>query len=239
MNCPHDQIAASLDRWQEVHWQIHQIEKNYHDPDGVRYSFNALIRATKEIPQLLSMELQKRLDYRAVLKPKIEALRNDPLFALLAKNRDYVVHQGTLKVFSKGSIGTTEGKGWKIGFQYAVYPTESSDDAYRRFIETCIKDEEIRDLMGPDCDSNPMLQRVWLLPELPDRDFLDIAVSAWRTCGKLLSEIVVHLGGAPLDTELSCAHDPEAVRRKVYSAAEFFRIVDGIDIKTGEKITAR
>ena len=230
MSCVHEKIALSLDRWQEVHWQIHQIEKHYHSPEGVRYSFNALIRAAKEIPQLLSMELQNRPDYQGQIKPRLDELRADPLFSLLSNKRDYVVHRGMLDVHSSGRIGTTEGHGFKIGFAFSVGPWESSEEAYARFTEVCRSDKEKRRMMGPDCDSWPMLQRKWVLPDLPDEDFLSIAITAWRTCGTKLSEILVHLGGEALDTELRCAHDPERVRSKEYSQAEFFRLVDGINL---------
>ena len=237
MSCPHTEIEASLDRWQEVHWQIHQVEAHYHYPEGVRFSFNALIRAAKEIPQILAMELQNRDDYRNEIRPHIDALKEDPLFALLAKKRDYIVHRGMLEVESTGSIGTTEGRDWKIGFPFPVQPSESSDEAYLRFQRACKRDKEVRQLMGPDCDSRPMIERVWRLSDFPDKDFLEIAIDAWRTCGHILSRIVVHLGGENLDTQLLCAHDPASVRRKVYSQAEFFRTVDGIDINTGKPAT--
>jgi hypothetical protein len=94
-------IEASLDRWTEVHWNIHQIEGNYHFPDGVRYSFNALLRAAKEIPQILSMELQGHPDYSSVLRPLLEKLRIDPLFDLLSHKRDFVVHRGMLEAHSE------------------------------------------------------------------------------------------------------------------------------------------
>lgn len=71
--------------------------------------------------------------------------------------------------------------------------------------------------MGPGCDSWPMIQRKWGLPDFPEQDFLSVAVTAWQTCGKVISEILVHLGGKPLDTSLLCAPDPDKVRRKEYS----------------------
>jgi hypothetical protein len=237
MPCVHEHIEASLDRWQEVHWQIHQIEQNYHDPEGVRYSFNALIRAAKEIPQIASMELQNRADYQIHIKPRIESLKTDPLFSLLSKKRNYIVHSGMLEVSSSGSIGTTEGRGrWKFGCPFPVGCWESSDDAYARFIEICKANKDFRRLMGPDCDSWPMLQRRWCLPEFPDKDFLAVAVTAWRTSGSVLSDILIHLGGDGLDLELQCAHDPERVRSREYSQEEFFRVVDGINIQTGEQV---
>lgn len=232
MSCIHKEIEASLDRWQEVHWQIHQIEKHYHDPDGVRFSFNSLIRAAKEIPQLLSMELQNRSDYSEHIRPHLDELKADPLFSLLSEKRNFIVHRGVLEVHSSGAIGTTEGRGWKISASFPVHPWESSDEAYLRFKKTCKANKNVRDLLGPDCDSWPMLQRKWCLPEFPDRDFLEVAITTWHTAGKTLSDILVHLGGDALDTQLLCAHDPNRVRRREYSQAEFFQFVDGVTLRT-------
>ena len=231
MKCVHKSIESSLARFSEVHWQIHQIEQHYHSPEGVRFSFNGFIRAIKEIPRILSMELQNRNDYGTIIKPKLETLKRDPLFSLLSEKRNYIVHKGMLDIHSSGTIGTTEGRGFKIGFSFPVDLWETSDEAYSRFIKACQSDAFIRQLMGPDCDSWPMLQRKWCLPNFPDQDFLSVAVTAWQTCGTVISEILVHLGGEPLDTSLLCAPDPEKVRRKEYSQADFFRIVDGLNIK--------
>ena len=137
MKCVHKSIESSLDRFSEVHWQIHQIEQHYHSPERVRFPFNGFIRAIKEIPQILSMELQNRNDYDTIIKPKLETLERDPLFSLLSIKRNYIVHKGMLDIHSSGTIGTTEGKGFKIGFPFPVAPWETSDDAYSRFIKAC------------------------------------------------------------------------------------------------------
>ena len=172
MSCVHKNIESSLNRFSEIHWQIHQIEQHYHFPEGVRFSFNTFIRVIKEIPQILSMELQNRSDYSTIIKPKLETLKEDPLFFLLSKRRDYIVHKGMLDVHSSGTIGTTEGRDFKIAFSFPVAAWETSDEAYLRFIEACKSDRFLRELMGPDCDSWPMLQRQWCLPDFPDQDFL-------------------------------------------------------------------
>lgn len=49
-SCAHDNLELSLDRWQECHWHLHQMELHYHQPDGFRYSLNSFIRAVKEVP---------------------------------------------------------------------------------------------------------------------------------------------------------------------------------------------
>jgi hypothetical protein len=159
------------------------------------------------------------------------------LFSLLSKRRDYLVHQGILEVHSSGSIGTTEGKKRpKISADFPVESWESSDEAYQRFVEACMSDKKLRDFLGPDCDSWPILRRRWCIPEFPEQDFLDVAINTWQTLGETLSKILLHIGGEKLDTQMRCRHDPYYVRSKEYSQEEFFRLVDGIDITTGEKI---
>ena len=75
MGCPHSLVEASLDRWLEVHWHIHQIEWHYHSPEGFRYSFNSFIRSAKEVPAIIQMELQNHQDYREKIKPIVDRLR--------------------------------------------------------------------------------------------------------------------------------------------------------------------
>lgn len=224
--CPHTRIETGLDRWTEAHWHIHKMEENFHCPDAFRYSANAFIRTLKEIPQVLKMELQNHPQYRSSIKATIDKLYSDPLFSLLSRKRDFIVHHGVLQLHSSGSVGTTEGRGFKIGAPFPVRPEESSDEAYGRFRELCRRDRDVRALLGPDCDSRPCIQRTWRIPELPDNDLLEICVDAWRVAGKTLSEVVELFGGEALDLTLSCRHDPANVSMKIYSQREFFECVD-------------
>lgn len=227
MACPHSHIEAALDRWAECHWHIHQMEANYHVPDLFRYSLNSYIRAVKEIPQILKMELQNHRNYRADFKPLINSLQSNELMSVLHRKRDFIVHQGMLEVLSKGVVGTTEGRGIKIGIPFAVAPHESTQEAYERFKEVCRNDKFVRNLAGPDSDSWPMIRREWRAPEFPDKELLELTIEAWRLIGEVLSRIVVKLGGEDLDLSFSCRHDPERVKTVEFSQQEFFSSVDG------------
>jgi hypothetical protein len=176
------------------------------------------------------MELQNHVRYKSTFKDIIYSINDDDLLALLLKKRDFIVHHGALELFSKGMIGTTEGRGVKIGIPFHVHPGESSADAYERFKNLCRQDKFVRDLAGPDCDLWPCLVRYWRIPEFKELDLLDLSVAAWRKVGSVLSELVKLLGGERLDLSLSCRHDPEKVRMLTFSQQEFFNSVDGIDI---------
>lgn len=227
MACVHSQVAAALDRWSECHWHIHQMEANYHEPEPFRYSLNSFIRALKEVPQILKMELQNHPRYVPALKPAIDATKSNELLKKLSTQRDFIVHQGMLDLASKGQIGTTEGRGFKIGVGFNVASFESSIEAYERYKEMCRNNPVFREAFGPDCDSRPYLRREWKVEDLGDTELLELAVSAWRALGEAISSIVQLLGGEALDLSMPCRHDPERVKTKVFSQADFFRTVDG------------
>ena len=206
------------------------MEANYHTPDLFRYSLNSFIRAVKEIPQILKMELQNHHAYQSDFKPLIDSLRSNELLAILHKKRDFIVHQGMLEFLSKGCVGTTEGRGIKISIAFPVSPYETTQEAYERFKEQCKKDKLIRDFAGPDCDSWPMIRREWKVPDFPDRELLELSIDAWRFIGEIISQIVLKLGGEKLDLSFSCRHEPEKVKTMEFSQKEFFESVDGVEI---------
>jgi hypothetical protein len=227
-SCAHDNLELSLDRWQECHWHLHQMEGNYHQPDGFRYSLNSFIRAVKEVPLKLHNDLQRHPEVRAKIKPLQEAVSENNLFQKLGKQRDFIVHHGALNPHSRGQIGI------KFTFPFAVHPWESSDEAYERYKALCKTNTVMRGL-GPDCDSAPALWRTWMIPDFPNRDLLDVAFEAWTLLGELLSGAVEAFGGEKLDLTMPCRHDPNLVRIKRYSQRQFFLDVDGIDLEEEER----
>ena len=222
MSCPHSRIETSLDRLAEAHWNLHQIERNYHFPEPFRYSFNASVRVIKEVSQILKMVLQNEPDYRSVIKPMINAMRQDTLLKELATRRNFIVHQGMLEMKSTGYAGTTRGKNLKMGLGFDVAPTETSDDGFLRFARSLKGNKELQQKLDlGDEDLYPCIQREWLLEEFGDTDLLELAIKAWRKTGATISDLVVHFGGEPLDLSLLCLHSPERTRLKIYSHADF------------------
>ncbi len=228
MNCPHHKIETSLDRWAEAHWNLHQIERNYHYPEPFRYSFNAFVRVIKEVSQILKMDLQNESDYGSIIKPMIDDMREDVLLKQLALRRDFIVHRGMLAMKSKGYAGTTRGRNLKMGLGFDVWPTETSDEGFVRFALSLKDHVELQQMLGlGDEDLYPCIQREWLLEDFGDTDLLELAIDAWRQTGTTISQLVVHLGGEPLDLSLSCSHSPEQTRMKIYSFAEFEAAMHG------------
>lgn len=232
--CVHTQLEASLDRWNECHWHLHQMEINYHLPDAFRYSLNSFIRAVADVPELLTKNLERHEAVRLYMKPQLTALNTNELFSVLKLRRNFIVHQGMLAVQSNGAIHNMEGNKVKLSFPFRVEVWESSDDAYERYKEVCRTDKFWRGI-GPDCDSSPAIMRTWLIPQFPDRDLLEVAFDAWALMGQILSDALIALGGEKLDLSMSCRHEPEFVRIKRYSQREFFLSVDGIDLDEEER----
>src|SRR5262245_35033255 len=123
--CAHQQIASSLDRWQECHWHLHQMEANYHEPEGFRYALNSFIRAVKEVPQMLLNDLQTRKGARQAIDAQFSKLQSNELFVTLKKRRDFIVHRGMLDLQSQGSVRAVEGDRVKMSLQFPVAPHES------------------------------------------------------------------------------------------------------------------
>lgn len=233
--CPHTPIETTLDRWQECHWHLHQMEGNYHEPDGFRYALNSFIRAAQEAPTMLLHDLQQHPEVREAIEPLRSKLHQNELFVTLKKRRNFIVHQGMLDLQSHGNVRTVEGHRIKMSLPFPVAPYERSDDAYERYKHSCRANRMWRQLSGPDCDSVPAIWRTWMIPQFPKRDLLDVAFDAWTLIGEVLSATVVALNGEKLDLTMPCRHNPESVRLKRYSQQEFFLSVDGIDLKEEER----
>lgn len=234
-HCVHNELELSLDRWNECHWYLHQMEANYHEPEPFRYSCNSFLRSVKEVPQALMNDIQKHPNIRDKIQLNFQQVRDNELFRTLAKQRDFVVHHGALNLNSQGLIGTMEGPKIKIAFPFRVHPWERSADAYERYKEMCRSDEFLRGL-GPDCDSTPALWRTWMIPQFPGRDLLDVAFDAWVLLGQLLSSTIEALGGEKLDLSMPCRHDTKQIQLKRFSQHEFFKSVHGIDLKEVERM---
>lgn len=121
--CPHTPIEPTLDRWQECHWHIHQMEAHYHDPEPFRYSVNSFIRAAKEVPLILMADLERHPEVRKVINTQLEQLKRNPLFATLQTQRNFLVHRGMLDLQSRGSVGRRKATGQNSRFRFPFLRT--------------------------------------------------------------------------------------------------------------------
>ena len=217
MNCPHQQIEAALDRWQESHWHLHQIEGHYHDADALRYSMNAFIRSLREIPDMVNMSLQNDKDFVAWHKPIKKTLEvDDPLIVQIFMHRRYIVHQSMLKPESKAYMAAIRGYTIKMQFEFHVDPFEDSDSAVQRFLKMAKENPVLLGMLAPDEVQVLALIREWHIKGFDD-EIITVFRKSWLRMGAYLSDVLVFLGGERLPEVLpECFKDPREYYYKKY-----------------------
>lgn len=210
-------IEPALDRFREAHFWIHTMEEYYHHADPLRWHLNAYLKALKEVPLLLQMGLQNRNGFSKWFKNERDQLNADPLIHHLANQRDIVVHRGMLVPNSHGSIGVTEGRGFKLGMTFPLHPLEDSDHAMNRYLHYMLlpKSIDFLGVLADDDDSMACVHRVWKLEPF-DQELVDLAATAWLRLGELVNQVVAWLGVPSQELSLNCMHSGQRIQFKLY-----------------------
>ncbi len=221
-------IRSGLDRFEEAHFWIHTLEQFYHYADPFRWHLNAFLKAIKEVPTMLRMELQNEQGFPEWFRGETAKLRENDLLSFLSKQRDFVVHQGMLVPKSQGGIGVTEGRGFKAGFTLPIDPLMDSDEAMRRYLFVISQDgKDSLDLLRADEESLPCVHRIWRLDAFED-EIVELAAKAWLQTGNTVGNVVRWLGGEPPDLQLNCRHSAQQVHFKMYDRKELKKEMKGI-----------
>jgi hypothetical protein len=217
MTCAHEKIEAALDRWQESHWYLHQIESHYHDADALRYSMNAFIRALREIPDMVQIALQNYDGFPSWHKSvKTELELQDFLFSQIIRHRNHIVHKSMLKPESKAFVAAIRGYTIKMQFQFHVDPFENSDQAIQRFIEFTKKEPFLMQVLAPDEDQSLALIREWHIAGF-NQEIIESFRHAWLRISCYLSDVLGFLGADRLPNSLpTCFIDSRSFRFKKY-----------------------
>jgi hypothetical protein len=117
-----DRIEASFDRFREAHYWIHGLETHYHEAEHFRWHLGAFLKALKEVPQPLHMELQRAPKFSNWFRDRRDQLNRDRLILYLSKQRDIIVHQRMLLPNSECVVGLTELRGIKLGASFSANP---------------------------------------------------------------------------------------------------------------------
>lgn len=220
-------VESSADRFQEAHFWIHTLERYYHDANPFRWHLNAFLKTLKEIPQVLQMELQNESGFASWFRNQLAALRTDPLIEELSKRRDIVVHKGMLVPRSRAFIGLTEGRGMKWGVAFPIHPLENSDDAMQRYICNVKKSGDFLELLRPDDESLPCIEREWRLDGF-DEEIVDLCARAWLRVGETIGASIKWLGAEFPLLSLDCRHSSQFVQIKVYSREKLVELLDSL-----------
>lgn len=225
-NAPYEKIGSALDRFQEAHFWIHMMEECYHDADPFRWHLNVFMKALKEVPQILQMAMQNEDGFTEWFGEQREQLDGDPLIAMLSKQRDLVVHRSMLIPQSSGTIGITEGRGFKAGLTLPIHPLEDSDNAMLRYAHH-FKDLDFLGLVTPDEDSMPCVHREWRLPEF-EEELVDLCARAWLRVGETIDAVLRWQGAEPPPLSLDCRHNSQQFRFKYYDRDELIKRVQAM-----------
>ncbi len=223
-----ERMTASLDRFQEAHFWIHFLERNYHYADPFRWYLNVFLKALKEVPQVLPMELHGQTGFTAWFRDQKRKLRSDPLLSALARRRDYVVHQGMLVPRSHGAIGLTDGRGFKHGLTLPIHQLEDSDTAMRRYLTVAVRNgKDILDLFIPDDCTLPCVYREWKIEPF-DEEIVELAARAWLRVGETVTEVARWLGADVPALSLNCRHTAQDVQFKTYDRSALSKEFEAI-----------
>jgi len=174
----------------EAAFHVHQMELAYHFADPFRWSLNCFLRALKEVPQIIQMELQNNAGFKEWFHQRFEPIKHDPVMSKLRRERNEVVHKAMLKPASKATVGIAERGMVKLGVGFPVDPFADSDDAICEYV---VGTNDILGILMQDEDSLPCVQREWKLDAFPDTELTDLAASAWEEYSELMSDTVVWL----------------------------------------------
>lgn len=210
-----DRIEPSFDRFREAHFWIHGLEAHYHYAEQFRWHLNAFLKAIKEVPHLLQMDLQNEPGFSGWFREQKALLCDDPLIAHFSKQRDIVVHQRMLLPDSRCAVGVTELRGMKLGMGLNVDPRTDSDHAMHRYLAAAAERGDFLGILMPDEDSIPCVQRIWRLSGF-DEDIVALCARAWLRTGETFADVVRWLGAEPPPLSLDCRHADQKVQFKIY-----------------------
>lgn len=236
MKDPYEKIGSALDRFQEAHFWIHMMEEYYHAADPFRWHLNVFLKAIKEVPQVLQIAMQNEAGFPAWFREPRDRLNADPLIAALSRQRDLVVHRSMLVPQSSGTIGITEGRGFKAGLTLPIHPLEDSDKALLRYA-LHFKDVDFLGLVTPDEDSMPCVHREWRLREF-DEELIDLCARAWLRLGETIDAVLRWQGADPPPLSLDCRHGSKKVQLKLYDRDTLIaqmKTIEGMPKKTQAK----
>ena len=91
--CP---IPATHDRADECHYWWHEIARNYHEPDPLRYSLGAFIQASRNVTFMLQSEKRIFKDFDWYETTWRDHSKGTPALGWIEEHRTEVVHRSVL-----------------------------------------------------------------------------------------------------------------------------------------------
>lgn len=228
--CP---IPSSHDRLLETHFFLHEMARNYHDPDPFRYCLHAFIQAIESVLDMLLMETQNDSRFVAFRENRKALLARDEMQKLRSV-RNAAVHRESLVPDSRVSVGWFKYGKPKLCLQMQINPLISSLEVMMRFRNNPTLVNLLRMWEGEEVG----VMREWRLRSAGEAELLTVCAERFSEVSALVSEAHVcagaHFPGGQCDvakddfqTMLESSYFPEVY--KAWEGAPMDTIISKAD----------
>ncbi|MPY21411.1 hypothetical protein [Shewanella sp. YLB-07] len=234
MKCPNSAavkaLGSSMDRLNEAQWYVELMQDNYHTANKFRWALTGFLRSIKEIPQIISMEVQQHAELKDWYKEVRKDIQNDPIVKYLSKQRDVVVHKKTLETASSATVGFVRGKQLKLGISVPINPRYDSVEGILMYIDAAARDTDFLGILYTEDDGSgerSAVIREWKLPGYEDVEVTTLCKHAWELMGKTNVALARMLGADFFEPQLKVkpvnevsiqTYDPDWVKEQLQIA---------------------
>jgi len=188
LRCP---ISATHDKYDEAHYFLERMMREYHRPHPFRWNLNAFLQALRAVDYMIRSELGDRDDFQAWYVERIQDAAGDLRRIIDARNT--VVHEGMLQRQSVFESGLFRGRRFKLLCPVEVpwyMPSEVILERTKVAFTGFLIDEDhsaIGEQLG--------VRRRWKVEELGDEEVLTVCDRAWLQAAEIV--IAAHIFAEP------------------------------------------
>lgn len=192
-------VHASLDRLQEAHYWLHEMEAKYHDPEPFRFASYAAIRVLGETFDVLNTECVRHdRQMRGHFKTLHNNLQANVLANQIRAARNQLCHVGNLEFSDNLALGNGSAAKMRnsLAAQSDIHaPTKALTDQRNIFV---------------DEDFQSCAFRQWFVQEIESQaEIVEVLFSHWLTLAGLVERTVrlLDLGIETPTFDLQCRQD--------------------------------
>lgn len=224
--CP---IPATHDRIAEMHYWWHELARNYHEPDPLRYSLNAFIQGSRNVTFMLKSERSVFKDFSWYESEWVVHAAESDLLRWAKKTRNSVVKQGALMPGSWAELRCVRKRSdpyYEDEQPLAVHvpPFECTHQLFHSSTQW------IEETGGEDHAHE--LERHWELDAFPGTELLELAALVFEEMNGL-NALAHEKAGASIRANYEGGRPPCMIKTEKFRVAKFKRR-KGRDVWTNE-----
>lgn len=180
--CP---IPNSHDKFQEAHYYLEAMMKNYHAPDVFRWSLNSFLQSLRNVTFVIQKELKHTPGYEKWYGIQEQKMRQDKILKKFVEGRNIVVKEGNLKINSVAQVGLFRGRKLKLVYPASApvdYYSEELLKHYAHLLIGSLIDEE-HSAIGEQIG----IKRKWMVDELGPGEIITNCDIAWSRIGSVVA----------------------------------------------------